>query len=186
MHLILASDHLSMRICDDYSDFKGAIMSSKELFDPPEQSNNENVDTHPYVYSQNIWQGADVKVILLWQGCLLQRVCYIIRKMILLFPAASVIRSSNKQANSLGRHRDEQHEQYRLLNTRVLHCRHDCAHRTRVWMRLPPPWALTRPHWYKIHSGNTHRMGHRIRAACLRWQPCQPVILCCIMAVWVH
>lgn len=157
MHLILASDHLSMRICDDHSDFKGVMMSFKELFDPPEQSNYENVHTSICLLPEHL-TGSRCKSDPIMTGVSPPERALYNQKMILLFPAASVIRSSNKQANSLGRHWDEQHEQYRLLNTLVLHCRHDYAHRTRVWMRLPPtpPHALSPAHIASKYTVGTH------------------------------
>lgn len=86
------------------------------------------------------------------------------QKIILLFPTVPVILSSNKQTNSLGWRRDTQHTDS-WKNTRVLHCRHDCAHRTRVWIRLFSlfPHTLSPTHTGTKYTVRTHRTGHTIR-----------------------
>lgn len=49
--LIIPSDHLNVRICDDYSNFRGEITSPEQLFDSPGQSNYENlmITSNPHV-----------------------------------------------------------------------------------------------------------------------------------------
>lgn len=142
------------------------------------------------LFQGNIWQGADVKVILLWLGCLLQREHYTYnQKIILLFPTAPVILSSNKQTNSLGRRGDTQHKQYWLLK------KHPSA-ALQTWLRTQDksvdktffffPHTLSPAHTGTKYTARTHTASGPHNPCCLRWQPCQPVILCCIMAVWVR
>lgn len=122
------------------------------------------------LFQGNIWQGADVKVILLWLGCLLQREHYTYnQKIILLFPTAPVILSSNKQTNSLGRRGDTQHKQYWLLK------KHPSA-ALQTWLRTQDKSVDKTFFFSPTHSHpptqvqntrreHTQRAGHTIRAA---------------------
>lgn len=88
------------------------------------------------------------------------------QKIILLLPMASVILSSNKTA--LGGVETTQYKQYWLLKKKkilVLHCRHDCAHRTRVWIRLFFPKHSHPPTQVQnTQSEHTHTQIHKERA----------------------
>lgn len=99
---------------------------------------------HSYVYTRSVWQGADVKVLLLWLGCLLQREHYIIRKSSF---CSLWHHQSFHLANSLGRCGDAQQKQYRLLQIIPKCCNADMiTHRTRHFcFPFPPHMHLQSP-----------------------------------------
>lgn len=135
---IIPSDHLSTRIggwlwlsqgwlCLPYSIL--ILLGDRTV----------KIDLYPYVYSQFVpLSGEHLTRSRCKSDPAMAGVSALYnQKIILLLPMVSVILSSNKTA--LGGVETTQYKQYWLLKKKkilVLHCRHDCAHRTRVWIRL--------------------------------------------------
>lgn len=108
--VIISSDHLGVRVCESlYSDFKGVIMSSKQHFDSP-GNQTMKMDLYPYVYSQlkpfseeHLTRSrCKSDPVMAWVSPP-ERVLHN-QKIILLFPTAPVILSSNKKPWEASRH----------------------------------------------------------------------------------
>lgn len=144
--LIIPSDHLSVRICDDfYSDFKRGWLCLPNSVLILLGNQTMKIHLYPYVYSRFVPISGEhltrsrCKNDPVMAGVSPPERALYNQKIILLFPTAPVILSSNKQPWEASRHINNSDS---WKNTRVLHCRHDCAHRTRVWIR----------HFFSTHS----------------------------------
>lgn len=120
----------------------------------------------------------------IWLGCLLQIENYVIRESS--FCPPSLILSSSKQPWEVWRCKTKI-----LLQIISKRCNAGMTtHRTSGWDIFVFPffltWTSSRPHKCKIYWWTVWKTSHRICTACLCWQPCQPVFLCCIMLVWVR
>lgn len=150
----------------------------------PGQSGDDNLLTFICLHPERL-RGSRCKSATIMTGVSPPERALYNQKIILLFPVAPLILSSSKQPWEVWR-RTTETIPTPANNTQMLQCRHDYTQGKAFLFSLSsshaPPVAHTSG---KYMDGKRAGRGCGICTACLCWQPCWPVFLCCIMLVWV-